>query len=245
MSEAKRLATAAKERNLRLRLMGATAFQFHCPKYNFLSARFGRVLSDIDFAAYSAERGSIAEMMRGFGYGDNPMVSGLFGGGRMIWDNKSNGLHVDVFFDKLEMNHDISFQGRLELEETTITLADMLLEKMQIVNINEKDIVDTIILLREHQIGEGGSETIDGRYLTKLLSRDWGFYYTVTTNLKKLQDRLPGQSELAEEDRADVDGKIQRLTAMLQNEPKSFSWKSRSRIGIKKKWYRDVDDVVR
>ena len=243
--EGERLVTAAKERHLTLRLLGAIAFQAQCPKYNYLTTKLQRTLSDIDFAAYSSQRGPIGEMMHEFGYLDQPMVSGLFGGGRMIWENKSSGLHVDIFFDKLDMNHVINFRGRLELEETTIPLADLLLEKMQIVHINEKDIVDTIMLLREHEVGDRGSETIDAPYIAKLLSREWGFYHTVTTNLKNVQLRLRDYAELTEEDRADVFQKIERLSTILENEPKTLGWKTRSRVGTRTQWYNEVDNVVR
>jgi len=186
------------------------------------------------------------KMMREFGYSDQPMISALFGHQRMIWDNASNGLHVDIFFDKLEMNHDIPFTGRLELEEMTIPLADMLLEKMQIVHINEKDIVDTIMFLREHDIRNSSApETVDGSYLAKILSNEWGFYYTVTTNLKKVEDRLNVYPELTEEDRADVSKKIRELLSILDKQPKSLAWKLRGRVGPKTKWYKEVEDVKR
>ena len=244
-SEGLRIVTAARERNVHLRLLGAIAFQTHCPTYSYLTESLRRVLSDVDFAAYGSERDPIEKMMREFGYADQPMITALFGHQRMIWDNKSNGMHVDIFFDKLEMNHNINFQGRLELDETTITLADMLLEKMQIVRINEKDIVDTIMLLREHQIGEGEPETIDARYIAKLLSNDWGFYYTFTTNLKKIQDALAKYSELTEEDRKDITAKIQNLSDRVEKVPKTFGWKVRAKMGTKSKWYKDVEDVTR
>lgn len=244
--EGPRIVTEGAKRGLHLRLLGAIAFQHHCPKYNFLTAKLHRQLSDVDFAGYNSERAGIDKMMREFGYSDQPMVSALFGHQRMIWDNKSNGLHVDIFFDKLEMNHDIPFAGRLGIEETTIPLADMLLEKMQIVHLNEKDIVDTIMLLREHAVGKTAApETIDAGYLTKLLSNEWGFYYTVTTNLKKVEDRLDVYPELAEEDRADVSKKIQQLLTMLHDAPKTLAWKLRARVGPKTKWYKDVEDVNR
>jgi hypothetical protein len=122
----------------------------------------------------------------------------------------------------------------------------MLLEKMQIVHINEKDIVDTIMLLREHAVGNSlAPETIDGSYLAKLLSNDWGFYYTVTTNLKKVEDRLNGYPELTEEDRADVSNKIHELSSILDKGPKTLAWKLRARVGPKTKWYKDVEDVKR
>lgn len=244
-SEGNRIVTAARERNLYLRLLGALAFQHHCPNYDYLRAKLRRVLSDIDFAAYGSERNAIDKMMRELGYADQSAVTFLFGDRRKIWDNPSNGMHVDVFFDKLEINHDINFNGRLGVEEAAIPLPDKLLEKMQIVHINEKDIVDTIVLLREHKIGLNGHapETIDAGYIAKLLSNKWGFYHTVTTNLKKVQDRLENYPELTEADRSDVSGKIQTLCAKLENEPKTLFWKLKARVGTKSKWYNDVEDV--
>jgi hypothetical protein len=244
-SEGLRIVTAARDRNIHLRLLGAIAFQTHCPKYNYLTARLRRVLSDVDFAAYGSERDPIEKMMREFGYADQPMITALFGSQRMIWDNKSNGMHVDIFFDKLEMNHNITFRDRLGLDESTISLADMLLEKMQIVRINEKDIVDTIMLLREHEIGGNAPETIDAEYIARLLSNDWGFYYTFTTNLKKVQDALTRYPELTTEDRDDITRKIQDLSARMEKVPKTLAWKLRSRVGSKTKWYKDVEDVTR
>ncbi|MGA8903887.1 MAG: hypothetical protein WB661_02630 [Candidatus Bathyarchaeia archaeon] len=244
--EGPRLVREGSKRGLHIRLLGAIAFQHHCPKYNYLTAKLHRQLSDVDFAGYNSERKTIDKMMRELGYADEPMVSALFGHQRMIWDNKSNGLHVDIFFDKLEMNHDIPFTGRLELEEMTIPLADMLLEKMQIVQINEKDIVDTIMLLREHTIGNSAApETIDGGYIAELLSNEWGFYHTFTTNLKNVEDRLILYPELTEEDRADVSKKIHELLSILDKQPKALAWKLRARVGAKTKWYKDVEDVRR
>ncbi len=244
--EGPRIVREGAKRGLHLRLLGAIAFQYHCPKYNFLTAKLHRQLSDVDFAAYNSERATIEKMMHEFGYADQPMISALFGHQRLIWDNKSNGLHVDIFFEKLEMNHNIPFAGRLEIEEMTIPLSDMLLEKMQIVHINEKDIVDTVILLREHSIGNSAApETIDTGYLAKLLSNDWGFYYTVSTNLKKVEDRLKLYQELTEEDRVDVSAKIQKLLGILEKAPKTLAWKLRARVGAKTKWYQDVEDVNR
>jgi hypothetical protein len=244
-SEAERIVVEGRRRDLRLRLLGALAFQFHCPKHVNLSKKFGRVLSDIDFAAYSGQRVEINKMMREFGYTDQGMLTALFGHTRMIWDNKSNGMHVDIFFDKLEMNHEIPFANRLEIDEWTIPLADMFLEKMQIVHINEKDVVDTIMLLREHSVGDGTPETIDARYVAAMLAQDWGFYYTVTENLRKIQDRLPSFPELGDEDRTDISGKVQTMMKVIEDRPKTMSWKMRARVGTKKKWYREVEDVTR
>jgi hypothetical protein len=243
--EGERIVAEGKKRGIHLRLLGAIAFQLHCPKFNYLTEKLNRVLSDVDFAAYGRQRSQIDKMMKDFGYVDQPMVTALFGHRRMIWDNKLNGMHVDIFFDKLEMNHDIPFANRLELDVLTIPLADMLLEKMQIVRINEKDVVDTIMFLREHAVGNAAPETIDSRYVAKLVSNEWGFYHTVTTNLKKVQDSLGTYTQLSDEDREDVSGKIEAVLKVIEGEPKTLSWKLRARVGPKTKWYRDVEDVTR
>jgi len=244
-AEGERIVNEGAKRGVHLRLLGAIAFQAHCPKYNHFTAKLRRELSDVDFAAYNKERARIEQMMREFGYVDQPMMTALFGHRRLIWDNKSNGLHVDIFFDKLEMNHDISFEGRLEKEELTISLIDMLLEKMQIVHINEKDVIDTIMLLREHSIGKAAPETIDTEYLANVLSNDWGFYHTVVTNLNFVKNRLATYPELAEEDRIDVSRKIDALFELIEKKPKTLAWKLRAKVGTKSKWYKDVEDVNR
>jgi len=244
-AEGERIVAEGTKRDLHVRLLGAIAFQAHCPKFNFLTKSLKRVLSDVDFAAYYSESNRINEMMRELGYEDQSMITVLYGHRRTIWDNKSNGLHVDIFIDKLEMNHDIEFRNRLEIDPLTIPLVDMLLEKMQIVHLEEKDMVDTTMLLREHDVGKAGPETIDAPYVAKRLSDDWGFYYTCTTNLKKVSDRLATYQELTQEDREDVSKKIEKLLKIIEDEPKTMRWKLRARVGPSKKWYRDVEEVRR
>ena len=184
--------------------------------------------------------------MRELGYVDQAAVTVMFGHRRMIWDHVSNGLHADVFFDVLEMNHDVPFEHRLDIDPMTISLADMLLEKMQIVEINEKDLIDTIMLLREHEIGNSDARSgIDLGYISDLLSSDWGFYYTVTTNLGKVKGRLPQLAELTVEDSTDVSDKVDKLLEGINNEPKTLSWKVRAKVGPKTKWYRPVEEVSR
>lgn len=244
--EAKRIVVAARERNLAMRVLGSVAIQLHCPNYSYITSKHGRTPADIDFAAYRSAQNPIEELMRRHGYIDQPVISALFGNQRMIWDNKTNGMHVDIFFGKLEMNHPIDFSGRLELDEFTVPLEDMFLEKMQIVHINEKDILDTIMLLREHQIGSNPvPETIDSGYIATLLSNEWGFYYTVRTNLDNVKNSIAVYPELTEADRRDVLNKVGLIIAKLEAEPKSLAWKLRAKMGTKTKWYNDVEEVNR
>ena len=114
---------------------------------------------------------------------------------------------------------------------------------MQIVQINEKDIKDAIVVLREHEIGTSDKETINSDYISDLLSKDWGFWYTVTTNLGKLRAFLPEYERLSLEDRSDISTKIEKLSDATEKREKSFGWKMRARTGTKQRWYREVDET--
>ena len=163
---------------------------------------------------------------------------------RYIFNHEEKKIRADVFFDELRMTHRVPFKGRLELSYPTISLADLLLEKLQIVRLTMKDIKDVIVLLREHEINGEGQEVIDIKYIAWLLSHSWGFYYTVLTNLKKIRDMfLETIPVLKEEDKVDLKRKINLIIDRIIKEPKSIKWKLRAKIGTKKKWYEEVEDL--
>ncbi len=116
---------------------------------------------------------------------------------------------------------------------------------MQIVQINEKDLKDTTVLLLEHDIGNGDNDIINADYVAKILASEWGFYYTVTVNLGKVKDYVERYTSLGQDDRALVKGRIDKLLESFNRAPKSMSWKMRAKVGPKKKWYRDVEEVDR
>ena len=232
------------KRGLTMRILGAIAFRTHCPKFKHYEYQAGRLLSDIDFAAYSRERKKVEEMFLDLGYEEDKRVKVLFEGKRYIFYNPE-GIHSDVFFDKLEMCHDVNFIGRLEIDYPTISLADLFFEKVQIVKINEKDLIDTAVLLREHEIGPSDKETINSDYIATVLSRDWGFWKTTTMNLDKLEKYTLAADFLKEEDKKDIIDKINKLRKAIDEKPKTFKWRMRARIGEKRKWYRDVEEVER
>jgi len=165
-------------------------------------------------------------------------------GDRGMFVGPSGQFIVDVFYDRLVMCHDIDFRGRLEKDYPTIPLAELLLEKLQIVQLAEKDFKDVLMLLREHRIGSSDKETINGKYIAEILSEDWGFYYTVATNIKKIKD-LTVDSKLEEGLKKEVTAKLNELLRIIEVEPKSLRWKLRAKVGSKKKWYRDIEAIER
>jgi hypothetical protein len=185
----------------------------------------------------------IQRFFAGLGYHEDKMVS-PFGEHRVLFHDPVYERHIDIFFDQLHFSHTLPLAGRLEAESLTLPLAELFLEKAQIVQINEKDVVDTVMLLREHPVGEGDDETINARIITRLTSTDWGLWRTVTGNLALLRERLPRYAQLTDEDRGVVAERIDHLQRRIDDAPKTTRWKIRSAIGERVKWYEDVEDLA-
>jgi hypothetical protein len=241
--ELERVIQASDNAGLLLRVIGSLAFQIHCPRFGYLQAAMGRAYTDIDFAAYRKQTREIKSLMAGLGYVENKEVAILSEGNRSIFENASNGLHVDVFFDKLDFCHVISWDGRLEVDSPTIPLSEMVLEKMQIVRINEKDVIDTIMLLLEHPLGDSDLETINIGRISELCAKDWGLWRTTTMNLDKVSALATSYEQLSEEQKAQVVAQVKLAQDRIVAEPKSMAWRLRSRVGDRVKWYKDVDEV--
>lgn len=234
---------AARRKQIELRLMGATAIYYRCPNSRDLTDAMSRALTDLDFMTLSKYVRHIPDLFASLGFEGNERVNALYGLRRQIYDDPKNGRHIDVFVDKLTFCHQIDLTRRLELDSVTLPLADLLLEKLQIVKIGEKDVKDIIILLREHELGDKDDGRINMDYIAKLLADDWGFYYTVTTNLKKTRDYANSLTILSPEDRKLVESRIDAFLDKIEREGKSFKWKMRAKAGTKVQWYDDAEDV--
>lgn len=210
-----------------------------------MQEKLGRAFTDIDFASYAQQSSKISKLFLDLGYEEDFMVSRLFGKNRLLFHDNNNKRHCDVFLDRLEFCHDVPFEDRLEADQPTVPLAELLLEKMQIVRLNEKDVIDTIMLLREHQIGDGDKETINATRIAGLCAGDWGLWKTVTTNLQRVEEFSTNKEQLTDEDKADVESKIKSLQKRMEGESKTTRWKLRAKIGEKSKWYRDVEELSR
>jgi|YelNatPaOPRAMG01_1025707.scaffolds.fasta_scaffold71207_1 hypothetical protein len=250
VEEALRVVKAAEEKGIILRLIGAVASRIHCPKYGYLQDKLNRKFSDIDYVSYSRFKEEIKKLFIELGYAYDEVMAQVFAVefghvGRFIFNDPVYGRHSDVFFDKLEFSHSIPVEGRLEVDSPTLPLAELLLTKMQIAKLTEKDVVDTIMLIREHEVGSNDKETINSVYISKLCSEDWGLWRTVTGNLQKVKNLLTSFKDLTQEDVEDVKLKIDKLLTDIEKHPKTLKWRMRAKIGERKKWYREVEEVSR
>lgn len=242
-NELKRILKASDDAGILLRVIGSLAFQMHCPQFGFLQAAMGRAYTDIDFGAYGKQTKLIQQMMASLGYAENREVFIVSEGERAIYDKPEAGLHVDIFYEKLDFCHAIYWKDRLETDSPTIPLAELLLEKMQIVQINEKDIIDTIMLLLEHPLGDIDNETINMKRVSAICAADWGFWRTTTMNLDKVRQLAHHYPQLTDEQKAKVEKQVGDALARMEAEPKTMGWKLRARVGDRVKWYKDVDEV--
>jgi hypothetical protein len=238
--EADSIIRGARERGIVLRLLGALAIRTHCEKFSYIHERAKRNLSDLDMAAYLRQGTEITRYFKDAGY-SHSALGAIPGLKRAVFLGEGD-LHVDIFYEGLEMCHDIPFKDRLEVDYPTIPLAELLLEKMQIVKINEKDLIDTIMLLREHDISDNDRDVVNGVRIATLCSEDWGLWRTTTMNLDKVTRYADTFSAVEEEDKKDVHKKVGALLRTIEKQPKTLKWKIRARVGDSKVWYRSVEE---
>jgi hypothetical protein len=244
VDEALSLVRDAEAKGIRLRILGSIAYRLQCPNNLHLFQDTKRVLTDVDFGAERKQNRAIREFLTSRGYVADEGIYVASEGARHVFLHKQTGLNVDVFADELYFCHRIPFKGRLELDSPTICTTDLLLEKMQIVEINLKDFKDTIVLLLEHPLShqQSGPKAIDVDYIVDMMRQDWGFYYTFTTNLKRVPDHLSEFSSLAEEGKDIIRARIDALLNTIEAAPKTLGWRMRSKIGTRSRWYQEVSE---
>jgi len=264
LGESQEIVEKAKEQGIILRILGGLGIAIHCREHKEFAKKLGRIgtgvvegqeYSDIDYVSYRGQREKIKELFDKLGYAKRRATLSTAASERQIYYHPKGWFYVDVFFDKLLVaNHPIDFRGRLELDYPTITVTDMLLEKIQMWEaFSIKDLKDCLLLLKAHDVKEKSEkEGTDVLYISKLLSQDWGFWYTATSNLKRIKkfiseiDRLGPEAEISpklieKEDRTEIAGKIDTLLEWIEREPKPFGWRMRAKVGTKKKWYNPVE----
>jgi hypothetical protein len=240
--ELKAILTICENTGVLVRVLGSMAFHIHCPQYGHLQAAPGGSYGDIDLASYRAYSKQVGDVLTSLGYAENREIFVLSGSQRAMF-YKGEGLRVDVFYEKLDFCHEISLKDRLHVDSPTIPLAELLLEIMQIVRLSEKDVINAIMLLLEHSLGEIEKETINVKLVARLCAEEWGLWRTTTINLGKVKHFAQQYERLTSEQRMKVESQVNELLLRLYSEPKSFAWKVRDQMGDRVKWYKDVDDV--
>ena len=210
----------------------------------------GSLFTDIDLAGYSKQRKQIRRLFEEeLGYEPDFYVNRLFGDRRLIFQDPRDHVKVDVFLDKLEFSHDVVLKGRLELDYPTITLEDLVLEKLQIHEINRKDLVDLAAIFAKYDVCTSSTATcLDGKRIAGVLADDWGFWYDATTNLRRVENLVKSSAaagKMPQSMATRIAERIGKLKALIDEEPKTKKWLKRAKVGTSKPWYRQVEEVSR
>jgi len=149
---------------------------------------------------------------------------------------------LDVFVGEFEMCHRLPIADRLYLEAETVPLAELLLTKLQVVRMNEKDVLDICAILIEHDVAEADDDAVDGGHIARLLAADWGLWRTRKGTIASTKSHL-GSQPLSEEERGRIDRRLDALWERIEREPKSLRWKGRARLGERATWYQEPEEV--
>jgi len=265
LREARKIVDAAQEQGTVLRILGSLAIyahSIHVPECIAFFHRVGRVkegaplFTDLDLMGYASQSRSISKVFDGLGFKPDDMINGFFGDRRLIYYEGADRFHVDIFLDKLEFSHDVLFgkkpgNGRLELDSPTISLTDMVLEKLQIHQIGRKDLVDLMVLFLGHPVKakpNGDREAIDAGHVANLMADNWGFWYESIQNLLKTRQLLAdfvARERISPDLAARIGDRIAHVEKALQEVPKGRHWEKRAKVGPAKPWFREVEEVVR
>jgi hypothetical protein len=241
LSDAEAVIGSAGAEGLRVRLIGGVGI---CLRSSASTrSALGRSYGDFDLAARRKESRQLRRLLEARGYAPETVFNATHGESRLLYHHPSGAYHVDVFLDEFNMSHKLDFSKRLDVVPLTLPPSDLLLTKMQVAQINQKDLSDAAMLLLDHAPGERDGDTeLASDYFAETLARDWGLYTTVTDNMQLLISAVAALP-LTAEDRELIAGRVGELMRVAENAPKTRRWQVRSRVGRRVRWYELPEDI--
>jgi hypothetical protein len=237
IAEAERIAAAARATKVPVKLVGGAAVNLHSASAR--QAPLKRKYGDLDFVASSKQQAAVQKLFESLGYEGDRRFNTLNGHQRLLYLDGVNGRQIDVFIDRMKMCHVIELGGRLGFDDPCLTPADLLLSKLQVFEVNMKDLVDSIALLLDHPIADHDDDAINATYLAQLLSQDWGLYRTMQLNTARVRETAKDLPVSADT----VNQRLDELWARTEAHPKSLKWRLRAKVGDRMSWYELPEEV--
>jgi hypothetical protein len=203
-----------------------------------LPPALAREYQDLDFATTKKSAGDLQKLLRDLGYEPHLGFNAMNGRERLLFYDDQNGRQVDVFVSSFRMCHEIPLEKRLGVDDDTVPLAELLLTKLQIIELNEKDVRDTVAILLEHEVTDD-DEGVNASHVASLCADDWGLWRTISQNLGALRDHVEGYDV----DHETVSSRVSVLLERIEATPKSRSWRMRAKVGERKRWYQLPEEV--
>ena len=258
MGEARTIVDAGNERGVVLRLTGGLAVRHYAIDLEFAEREY----SDIDLIGLKRQVVAIGDAFRDLGYVENRHVAMTTGNGQLQFFVPPPGGrgkaaadedlpvlldvppsdHVDVFLDAMRMDHQVDFRDRLEINTYAIDPADLFLSKLQIVNLNEKDVHDAITLIKDVYVDfQPHPGVLDLHHVAEVCSADWGLYIDVMNNIDTVIEHV-ADYDLGPRDAARVRRTLELAQDMITEQAKTLRWRLRARIGKRVRWYAEVEE---
>lgn len=233
--EAIDLVRSAEREGVLLRLMGGLAVRALCQAFPPRE----RDRQDLDFASTSRARASVTTFLVARGCSPDEHFNKIHGH-KQLYFRSPGGRAIDVAIDRLEMCHVVDFRDRIDRMPLTLDVTDLLLSKLQIVELNEKDAADVLYLLSAYPVRPGDEPgTVGLERFGKVVGDDWGWWRTVTGNLERIRPFAANDGRGLIPPGASLDA-VEQL-ALLEREaervPKSRRWRMRALIGERVRWY--------
>jgi len=236
--EADRLLGAAAAADVPVRLVGGLAVRAHLPAGT--QPVITREYKDIDLVTLKGRGRAVSAFMTEQGYEADRVFNTTNGHRRLLYYDVPHERQVDVFVGAFEMCHSIPITERIELHPTAVPLAELLLTKMQIVELNAKDQSDIVTMLYHHEVNDGDDGAINAKRVAALCAADWGLWRTTKMNTERTREALRAG---APEVREVAEPRLERLWQAIEDAPKSGRWKMRNRVGDKVRWYEEPEEV--
>ena len=241
-AEAVRIVEAGEAQGILLRLLGGLAIRIHAPSASHRALQ--RSYPDIDLATNARRSAAVEALIAGLGYTPNKSFNLLNGSSRLLFYDEQRRRQIDVFVGQFEMCHRLPITERIDRERLTLPLAELLLTKLQVVQMNDKDLRDICALLLDHPLGDTDEETVNVRRIAELAAEDWGLWKTISLSIDKVRAGCAGY-ELEPAARSTIVARLDELRQALDDVPKSFRWKTRAVVGERVQWYNLPEEVQR
>jgi len=240
VDEANRILERAAARSVPVKLIGGLAIRRHASQP--LRGSLVRQYKDLDLATPKTAGREAASFVVSLGYVADEAFNAMNAGRRALFYDVEHQRQLDMFVGSFEMCHVVPIVDRFELDSETIPLAELLLTKLQIVELNEKDLMDILSLLVEHDVGAHDADTVNGAYVAKLCADDWGLWRTTKMNVDRARAAVE-HFDLSGEDRSVLADRLDALWSRIDAAPKSRRWKMRDRVGDRMRWYEEPEEV--
>lgn len=240
--EARRLLDASRVADVPLKLLGGMGIKLLLGER--MDPRFHRPIDDLDFITTRKAARAVEKMLQTAGWEPERRFNTLNGARRLLFSHRSGAHKVDVFVGTFEMCHALPLAERIELQADTLPAAELLMSKLQIVSLNEKDRDDIYALLDALQVAEHDQDAINAARIAQLTGSDWGLHHTFELNLARLAEQAQTAS-LPDAIASRVSDRIEALSCALEAAPKSRGWRMRAKIGERKRWYEEPEEIER